>query len=213
MKENLSCEACQRELAALIDGALTPSVARVVEGHAASCTSCGRTLTAYRSQVPRLRQMELIQVPASLESRVLRELRVARGFLNAGWQRVSAALGAVSFVLLVGVLANLSRIVRGLGLSDSYIWLVSGIDRTISGTTAFLKWVASGIVVYVPLLKQIWIAIQTLRTLPRAAIVALHTPELQIAGAILITLGLALYIILRPSRRNEGSVGHVCLSL
>ena len=34
MKANLSCEECQRELVALIDGALTPSVARVVEGRA-----------------------------------------------------------------------------------------------------------------------------------------------------------------------------------
>ena len=213
MKENLSCEACQRELVALIDGALTPSVARVIEGHAASCASCGRTLREFRSQTVLLRKMELYPVPASLESRVIRELRAARGFLNAGWQRVSAGVGAFCFVLMVGILANLSRISSGLGLPDPNVWLVSAIDRSISGMTSVLKGVAGGIAVYVPLLNQIWIALQALRTLPRAVIVSLRTPEIQIAGAILITLGLALYIMLRPSRRNEGSVGHVCLSL
>ena len=213
MKENLSCEACQRELIALIDGALTPSVARVIEGHAASCASCGSMLRDFRSQSLRLRSMELYPVPASLESRVIRELRAARGFLNAGWQRASAGLGAFSFVLMVGILANLSRIASGLGLPDPYVWLVSGVDHSISRITSVLKWVAEGIAVYVPLLNQIWIAVQSLKTLPHAAVVSLRTPEIQIAGAILITMGLALYIMLRPSRRNEGSVGHVCLSL
>ena len=213
MKANLSCEECQRELVALIDGALTPSVARVVEGHAASCASCGRALLDFRGQALRLRRMELYPVPASLEGRVLRELRVARGFLNTGWQRISAAVGAVSFVLLVGILANLARIAKGLGIPDPYVWLVSGIDHSISGITSVLKWLAGEIAVYVPLLSRIWVAVQALRTLPRAAIVSLRTPEVQIAGAILVTLGLALYIMLRPSRRNEGSVGHVCLSL
>ena len=136
MKANLSCEECQRELVALIDGALTPSVARVVEGHAASCASCGRALLDFRGQALRLRRMELYPVPASLEGRVLRELRVARGFLNAGWQRISAAVGAVSFVLLVGILANLARIAKGLGIPDPYVWLVSGIDHSISGITS-----------------------------------------------------------------------------
>ncbi len=157
--------------------------------------------------------MELYPVPASLESRVIRDLRAARGFLNAGWQRVSAGVGAFCFVLTVGILANLSRISSGLGLPDPNVWLVSAIDRSISGMTSMLKGIAGGIAVYVPLLNQIWIALQALRTLPRAAIVSLRTPEIQIAGAILIALGLALYIMLRPSRRNEGSVGHVCLSL
>jgi len=213
MKANLSCEDCQRELVALIDGALTPSVALLVEEHAASCASCGRALLDFRGQALRLRRMELYPVPASLEGRVLRELRVARGFLNAGWQRISAAVGAVSFVLLVGILANLARIAKGLGIPDPYVWLVSGIDHSISGITSVLKWLAGEIAVYVPLLNRIWVAVQALRTLPRAAIVSLRTPEVQIAGAILVTLGLALYIMLRPSRRNEGSVGHVCLSL
>src|SRR5947207_13621114 len=167
MKENLSCEACQREMVAFIDGALTPSVARVIEGHAASCASCARALRQFRSQALLFRKMELVSVPASLESRVIRELRAARGFLNAGWQRVSAGLGAVSFVLLVGILANLSRIASGLGLPDPYVWLVSGIDRSISGVTSMLKWVAGAITVSVPLLNQIWIAVQALRTLPR----------------------------------------------
>ena len=60
MKENLSCEACERELVALIDGTLTPSVARVIEGHAASCASCGAVLRDYRRQSLRLRRMPLL---------------------------------------------------------------------------------------------------------------------------------------------------------
>ena len=74
-------------------------------------------------------------------------------------------------------------------------------------------WLANEIAFYVPLGRQLWLATQALGTIPRAAIVMLRTPEVQVAGALLITLGLALYILLRPSRRHEGSVGHVCLSL
>lgn len=213
MKENLSCEACERELIALIDGTLTPSVARVIQGHAESCAACGRAWHDFRRQALRLRSMELYPVPASLESRVIRELRGARGFLSAGWQRLSAGLAAVSFVLTVGILANLSRIAKGLGIADPYVWMVSAIDGSIAGVISASKWLANEIAFYVPLANQIWLAMQALRTIPRAAIVSLKTPEVQAVGAILITLGLALYIMLRPSRRNEGSVGHVCLSL
>jgi hypothetical protein len=213
MKENLSCEACERELVALIDGTLTPSVARVIEGHAASCASCGDALRDFRRQSLRLRRLALVAAPASLESRVMREVLGVRGFLPARWQRFSAALGAVSFALTVGIIANLSRIAGALGLVDPYLWLVSAIDASITGVVSASKWLGNEIAFYVPLLKQIWIALQALKTIPRAVIVLLRTPEVQVAGAILITLGLALYIMLRPSRRNEGSVGHVCLSL
>jgi hypothetical protein len=76
-----------------------------------------------------------------------------------------------------------------------------------------MKWLGEEIAIYVPLVRQLWLATQALETIPRAAIVTLRTPEAQVAGALLITLGLALFLLLKPSRRHEGSVGHVCLSL
>jgi anti-sigma factor RsiW len=213
MKENLTCEACEPELLALIDGTLTPAVARVVEEHAASCASCGRTLEIYRFQAQRLRVLPLLGVPAGLEDRVVRRVLGARRFLNTGWQRIGAATGAVSFALSVVLLVNLSRLVKALGFPDPYVWIVSALDNSIAAVTTGSKWLASEIVFYVPLARQLWLATQALGTLPRAALVMLRTPEVQVAGALLLTLGFALLILFRPSRRHEGSVGHVCLSL
>lgn len=213
MKENLSCEACERELLALIDGTLTPSVARVVEGHAASCASCGSALEDFRRQSLRLRGMPLLAAPAFLEERVLREVLGARGFLPVGWQRFGAALGAVSFALTVVLVANLTRIAQAFGIPDPYVWIVSAVGASTSALTSGCKWLAGEIAFYVPLARQLWLAAQALRTIPRAALVSLRTPEVQVAGAVLVTLGFALFIVLKPSRRHEGSVGHVCLSL
>ena len=213
MKENLSCHDCERELIALIDGTLTPSVARVIEGHAASCTSCRSALEAFRLQSLRLRHMPLIPAPAGLEDRVMRQVLGARRFLNTGWQRIGAATGAVSFALSLALLVNLGRIAKALGIPDPYVWIVSALDHSIGTITSGSKWLAGEITFYVPLAKQLWLATQALGTLPRAALVMLRTTEVQVAGALLITLGLALYVMLRPSRRHEGSVGHVCLSL
>ncbi|HMI30886.1 MAG TPA: zf-HC2 domain-containing protein [Candidatus Limnocylindrales bacterium] len=213
MKENLSCDACERELIALIDGTLTPSVSNVVESHAESCERCGTSLAVHRALALRLRGMPLMRAPASLEDRVVREVMGARGFLVAGWQRFGAAVGALSFVLTVALLANLTRIADALRIPDPFVWVVSAIDNSISALTAASKWLGNEIAFYEPLARQLWLAMQALKTLPRAAIVSLRTPEVQVAGAIFITLGLALYILLRPSRRHEGSVGHVCLSL
>jgi hypothetical protein len=213
MKENLSCEACERELVALIDGSLTPSVARVVLGHARSCASCGVALEDYRRMAHELRRMALLPAPARLEDRVVRELLGARGFLTAGWQRFGAALGAASFALTVALLVNLSRIAKALGVPDPYVWLVSAIDGSISALASGSKWLAGQITFYVPIANQVWLAMEALKTIPRAVFVSLKTPEVQVAGAVLVTLGLALYVLLKPSRRHEGSVGHVCLSL
>ncbi|TMQ60868.1 MAG: hypothetical protein E6K76_00480 [Candidatus Eisenbacteria bacterium] len=213
MKENLSCDACEREIIALIDGLLTPSVAQVVERHAASCARCGETLAVYRAQALLLQRMPLLTAPAWLEDRVVRGVVGAHGFLAAGWQRFGAALGAVSFVLTVALLANLGRIAKGVGAPEPSIWIVSLMDGLISGVTWISKRLANEIAFYEPIARQIWLALQSLKSIPRAAIVSLKTPEVQVAGAVLITLGLALSIMLRPSRRREGSVGHVCLSL
>jgi anti-sigma factor RsiW len=213
MKENLNCESCERELVALIDGTLTPSVARVIESHAASCASCGAILEDFRRQSLRLRQMPLLAAPAFLEDRIVRRMLGARGFLNTGLQRFGAALGATSFALTVVLITNLTRIATALGIPDPYVWIVSAVHSTTSALTSGSKWLGNEIAFYVPLMRQLWLATHALKTIPRAAIVSLRTPEVQVAGAILITLGLALYILLRPSRRHEGSVGHVCLSL
>ncbi|HXL14453.1 MAG TPA: hypothetical protein VN972_00080, partial [Methylomirabilota bacterium] len=161
----------------------------------------------------RLRRMPLLAAPAFLEDRVVREVLGARGFLGTRAQRFGAALGATSFALTIVILTNLTRIAAALGIPDPYVWIVSAVHSTTSTITAGSKWLGNEIAFYVPLARQIWLAMQALRTIPRAAIVSLRTPEVQVAGAILITLGLALFILLKPSRRHEGSVGHVCLSL
>jgi anti-sigma factor RsiW len=212
MKENLTCEECERELIALIDGTVTPSVARVIERHAASCASCGESLQVYRRQTLRLRRMEVLHAPASLEDRVLTQISGAR-VLATGWQRFGAALGAVGFALTAALVFNLSRIAGALGYPDPYVAMVAALKGAISGITSASKWLGNEVAFYVPLARQILAAMEALRSIPRAALVSLKTPEVQVAGAILITLGLALYIMLRPSRRHEGSVGHVCLSL
>ena len=213
MKENLSCEDCERELIALIDGTLTPAVARVVENHAASCESCGRSLQIYRFQAGRLRMLSLMAAPAGLEDAVVRQVLGVRRFLRWGWQRIGAAAGAISFALSIALLVNLSRVTSALGVPDPYVWIVSALDHSITTLTNGSKWLASEVTVYVPLVRQLWLATQALGTIPRAALILLRTPEVQVAGVVLITLALALFFRFNPFRRHEGSVGHVCLSL
>jgi hypothetical protein len=43
--------------------------------------------------------------------------------------------------------------------------------------------------------------------------ITMRTPEAQGSFAVAIALGIALYLMLRPSRTREGGVGHACLSL
>jgi hypothetical protein len=66
---------------------------------------------------------------------------------------------------------------------------------------------------YEPLARQVWTAVSALGALPRAALVTLRTTEAQLMVAVAITLGVALYLALRPSRTREGGIGHACLSL
>jgi len=211
VKENLSCEACERELIALIDGALTPAVARVVERHAESCARCGAALRDYRALASRLQALPLLAPPPGLEDRIVRKTLGPR-FLRTGWQRLGAAGAAVSFVLSIGLVANLGRIARALGVPDPSVSFAAGIDVLLTGAASASKWLANEVVFYVPIARQIWVAVESLKSVPRVALVALRAPEVQLAGAILVTLGLALYLMLRPSR-HERSVGHVCLSL
>jgi anti-sigma factor RsiW len=213
VKENLSCEACERELIALIDGALTPSVARVIERHVESCRRCRAAIADYRAIATGLRTMPLLLPPRALEDRIVREISGAPRFLGAAWHRFGAALAAASFAITVGLLANLPRIVGSLGLPDPSTWALSALDWMIRATTSISKTVANEVAFYEPIARHVLIAAQSLKSIPRAAFVLLRAPEVQVAGAILIPLGLALYLMLRRSHVNERSVGHVCLSL
>lgn len=213
MKENLSCEACEQELVAFLDGALTKAVGLVIERHVGSCSRCAATLADYRELAAGFRRLPLLAPPAGLEDRVMAAVVGRRRILTAGWQRFGAALGAVSFALTVGLLASLPKLARVAGLPDPFIWLVSIMNALFSSLASITKWVAKELALYDPIARQLWLAVQSLRSIPRVALVSLRTPEAQVAGAILITLGLALYLMLRRSRSHEGSVGHVCLSL
>jgi len=219
VKENLTCEACERELIAYLDGALTPSVARVIERHVTSCARCAAAADDYRALAAQLRAMPLLMAPIDLEQRVLREMREmremrrSRRVLSTGWQRFGAGLAAASFALTVALLAYLPRLLGGAHLLGRSNWALSGLDVTIQSLTGFSKWLAAEVTFYEPTARQIWFAAQSLKSVPRVALVTLRTPEAQVAGALLITLGFALYMMLRPSRSHEGSVGHVCLSL
>jgi len=213
VKENLTCEACERELIAYLDGALTPSVARGVERHVGACARCAAAADDYRTLAAQLRTMPLLASPADLEERVLRRMLGSRRVISTGWQRFGAGLAAASFALTVALLAYLPRLLGGIHLSGGSNWAVSGLDLTIRSLTGLSKWLAAEVTFYEPITRQIWVAAQSLKTVPRVALVTLRTPEAQVAGAILLTLGFALYMMLRPSRSHEGSVGHVCLSL
>ena len=213
MKENLTCEACERELIAFLDGALTPAVARVIERHARSCARCGAALEDYRALAARLRAMPMIAAPEGLEERVVRALLGPRRFLAAGWQRFGAGLAAASFALGVFFLSYLPQLASALHLPHPSSWTISGLGWTIRTITSLSKRFAADLAFYEPIARQVWIAMRSLEDVPRVVLVSLRAPEAQVAGVILLTLGFALYMMLRPSRRHEGSVGHVCLSL
>ena len=213
MKENLTCEACERELIAFLDGALTPAVARVIERHVQSCARCGAALEDYRALAAHLRAMPLIAAPAGLEERVVRAMLGPRRFLAMSWQRLAAGLAAASFALGVAFLAYLPQLAGALHLPHPSSWTISALSWTIRTLTTLSKRFAADVAFYEPIVSQVWIAVRSLEDVPRVVLVSLRAPEAQVAGVILLTLGFALYMMLRPSRRHEGSVGHVCLSL
>ena len=71
MKTNLTCEACERELCAYLDGALHTAVARALESHVETCARCRVRLADYRAISAGLAELPEIVAPAWLESRVL----------------------------------------------------------------------------------------------------------------------------------------------
>lgn len=212
MKTNLTCEACEREICAYLDGALHAAIARALESHIDSCAGCRAKLADYREISARLAELPEITAPAWLERRVLQavagQARLRR-FLSRGF----AVAAALSFAGSVGLIATLPRIARQLGLPEPATWPVLALQAVLDATVALTKRLALDVTLYEPIARQVWLAVSALGTLPRAALLTLRTTEAQVIVAVALTLGVALYLVLRPSRTQEGGVGHACLSL
>ncbi len=212
MKTNLTCEACELELCAYLDGALHPAIARALESHLESCRRCGVRLDAYREISSRLAELPEIAAPAWIESRVLDSI-TGRARARRFWSRGLAAAAALSFAATVGLVAHLPDLARQWGLPEPATWPVLALRSILDVIVSMVKRLALDVTFYEPFARQVWLAISALETLPRAALLMLRTTEAQATVAVAITLGVALYVALRPSRTREGGVGHACLSL
>ena len=212
MKTNLTCEACELELCAYLDGALHPAIARALESHLESCRRCGARLAAYKEISLRLAELPEIDAPAWIESRVLDSI-TGRARARRFWSRGLAAAAALSFAATVGLVAHLPDLARQWGLPEPATWPVLALRTILDGIVSVAKRLALDVTFYEPLVRQVWLAISTLGALPRAALLTLRTTEAQATVAVAITLGIALYLVLRPSRTREGGIGHACLSL
>jgi hypothetical protein len=212
VRTNLTCEACRKELPALADGAIQSAVARALLSHVESCADCRARLEEHRAIAALYRRLPSIEAPAWLEDRVLRAvLRPER--IRARLRGISAAALAASFVGTVGLLAFYPRFAAQFGLPSA----ASAIARFIGGVVDVLitapKQLANEITFYFPMARQVGLAFQSLAALPKAAVVVLQSPDVQLAGVLLLTLGAAIYWILRPSRTHERGIGHACLAL
>lgn len=212
MKTNLTCDSCQRELTAYVDGELHAAVARVMEDHLSSCARCRFALAQHRAIAAHVRGLPEIPVPAWLESRVIRAVMRPAG-IRLLWTRVGAVAAAASFAVSVGLFAFWPRLWNQLGLPDPVALLASGMGGAIEFLVAAPKRLAMDVAFYEPIARQVWLALASLSAIPRAMLVVLRTPEAQVTGAVLLTLGVAFYLILRPSRSDERGIGHACLAL
>lgn len=212
MKTNLTCEACEQELCAYADGELHAAVARALDSHLADCGPCRLKLSAYREISARLAELPEIVAPAWLERRVLWAVG-GKARARRLWSRGLAAAAALSFAGTIGLLAHLPQWARQWGLPDPMSWPVIALRGLLDGIVAIVKRLAFDVTFYEPIARQLWLAIRALETLPRVAVLTLRTTEVQTTLGIAITLGVALYLALRPSRTHEGGVGHACLSL
>lgn len=213
MKSNLTCDDCRNELTAYLDGALVPAVARMIGQHVEGCASCRATLDAYRAISARLAAMPELPVPRGLEEAVVRRALGPR-YLVTGWRRLGAAAAAVSFAAGVAAVASLPQLLRWKPVADAATWATAQLGQVFSAVVAAPKRLAFDVAFYQPILHHVWSALQVLGHLPRAAVVLLRQPEAQ-AGAVVfvVTLGLAIYFVLRLSRSQERGVGHACFSL
>lgn len=211
MKTNLTCAACRAELTALIDGAIHPAVSRAILDHVEGCAGCRARYAAYLAIAEHVRLLPSIEAPAWLEDRVVRAVtRPAR--IRAFARRVGAAALAASFALTAGLIALYPRLAAQFGLPTPGQVLSRGVSGGIDLLVSIPKQLAAEITFYGPFARQILAAFDSLGALPRAALIVLQSPEAQLAGAFLLTLGVAIYWMLRPSR-NERGVGHACLAL
>jgi hypothetical protein len=212
VKSNLTCDACERELVAYADGALHPAVARVIEQHVDACARCGASLAYHRAIARRVAALPGIPVPDGLEERVLRVVagparRAARR------KRAGAAALAGSFAAVVGAVAFWPRLAERWGIPDPAAALARGIDSGVESLIAIPKRIALDVAFYEPIARQVCLSMEALAAGPRAVLLSLRSPEAQAAGLVLLTLGVALYLLLRPSRKKEGGIGHACLAL
>ncbi|HEU4333590.1 MAG TPA: zf-HC2 domain-containing protein [Candidatus Eisenbacteria bacterium] len=212
MKENLTCETCERELLAYADGVLHPAVARVMEQHLDGCGRCRASLAWHRLISERVAALPGIPVPAGLEERVLRAV-AGPARAKARWRRLGAGALALSFAGTIGGIAFWPRLAKLWGLPDPASALAGGLDSMVEGLIAIPKRIAVDVAFYEPIARQVVRSMDGLAALPRAVLVSLRSPEAQAAGLMLLTLGVALYLLLRPSRRKEGGMGHACLAL
>lgn len=212
MKANLTCEACERELTAYADGALHAAVARVMEQHLEGCARCGASLEFHRAIARSVASLPGIAVPPGLEGRVLRAM-TAPDRARALWTRVGAGALALSFAASIGALVFWPKLAKLWGLPDPASALARGLDTTVEGAVAIPKRIAFDVTFYEPIARQVWLSMEALAAIPRALLVSLRSPEAQATGLVLLTLGVALYLLLRPTRRPEGGIGHACLAL
>jgi len=212
VRTNLTCDACERELGAYLDGALHPAVAGALESHLDSCRGCRLKLEAYRAIEARLVELPEIEAPSWLESRIL-DAVVRQPRRERLWSRGLAAAAALGFACLVGAIAFLPQLAKEWGLPDPAHWPFLALRGALNGIVIFAKRLALDLTFYEPIARQIWASLRALEALPRAALLTLRTPEAETVCAIVLTLGVAFYFALRPSRTRTGGVGHVCLSL
>jgi anti-sigma factor RsiW len=211
VKTNLSCDDCRRELTALVDGAIHPAVARALHSHVAECAGCRARLEEHRAIAAWAVRLPAIEAPAWLEGRVVAAVtRPAR--IRAFVRRAGAASLAASFAVTIGLLALYPRLAAHFGLPSAGSALAHAVGGTIDFLVAIPKQFAAEVLFYGPMARQVWLAFHTLAALPRAALVVLQSPDAQVAGVLLLTLGVAIYWILRP-RSHERGIGHACLAL
>ena len=213
MKSNLTCDDCRDELSAYLDGALVPAVARMIGQHIEGCARCRATLDAYRAIATRLATMPELPVPRSLEEAVVRRALGPR-YLVTGWRRLGAAAAVLSFAAGVAAIASLPQLLRWKPLAGATSWIADQLGQVFSVVVAAPKRLAFDVAFYQPILDHVWNALQVLEHLPRTAFVLLRQPEAQAGAVVLaVTLGLAIYFVLRQSRSHERGVGHACYSL
>jgi hypothetical protein len=212
VRSNLTCQACEAELVAYVDGALHPAVARVLQQHLDGCARCSASLRVHRVIAERLATLPGIPVPAGLEDRVVR-IVTAPERARARWSRAGAAALALSFAGVVGGIAVWPRLAERWGWVDPASVLAKGLDTGVEGLIAIPKRIALDVSFYEPIARQLLRSMEALAAIPRALLISVQSPEAQAAGLMLFTLGVALYLLLRPTRRKEGGIGHACLAL